>query len=266
MITSNPKHSEIVLVDSLIVPSMNMKSRPKKAMNFISVFRPLYYLSRVWSLASFSIATNSNGELHSPKIHLFDGLWLSTNILIYLLFAYEALNMQKSSEENLSERTWVLMVSVHLLELFGSIYGILVIIMNVRNRFKLISLVNLYLRFDKEVFIYVWLTTLSLQWRFHFSPQMIKWKVHFDYEHDHRRTKLICIASMILIVLFPSVSLYVRKKSSWQCYLTHQLVFHYCLLLFQLAVRLIPCLLYTIFIHNLQKRYEALNLLLRYGI
>lgn len=122
-------------------------------MNFGSVFRPLYYLSRMWGLASFSIDTNSNGELRSPKIHLHDGLWFSTTIIIYSLFVYDALSSYKPSEEILSQKTWVMMVSAHLLELFGSVYGIVGIIMNVRNRFNLVNLVNMYIRFDKEVFM-----------------------------------------------------------------------------------------------------------------
>lgn len=45
------------------------------------------------------------------------------------------------------------MVSARLLELFGSMYGILAIIMNLCNRFNLINMVNMYVRFDKKVFI-----------------------------------------------------------------------------------------------------------------
>lgn len=98
MITFNQKHSNIVLVDNLIVSTMNMKKRQKKVMNFGSVFRPLYYLSRIWGLASFSIDTNSNEELQNPKIHLKDVVWFSTNILIFSLFVYLTLNAYKPSK------------------------------------------------------------------------------------------------------------------------------------------------------------------------
>lgn len=270
MTTFNQKHSNIVLVDNLIVSLMDMKRRHKKQMNFGTVFRPLYYLSRMWGLASFSIGTNSNGELQPPKIRLHDGLWLSATIMIYSLFVYNTLSSYRPSKINLSQKTWVMMVSSHLLELFGSIYGIFGIIMSVSNRFKLISMVKLLTRFDREVFIEVKLTSPFTNLHNHnsylsFSQKMTKLKVYFDYEHSYRRIKMYCIASLLLIVVFPSVSLFVRMKYSGKSYTTDQTLLMFCLISFQLSGRIIPCLLYTVFLHTAYKRYLALNIFLRYG-
>lgn len=151
MITGNRKNSEIVLVNNLIEYSMPSKKNGTKITNFGSVFRPLHYCSRIWGLASFSIVTNSNGEFQKPKIHLFDGLWFLASIGIYCLFIEATLNKFKISKENLKRETWILILSARLMELFTYVYGILIIIMNMCNRFKLIDMVKMCNCFDKEV-------------------------------------------------------------------------------------------------------------------
>lgn len=93
----------------------------------------------------------------------------------------------------------------------------------------------------------------------------MKLKVYFDYEHSYRRTKLFCIVSLLAIGMFPSMSLFVRIQYSGKGYTAVQLLFIFCLMSFQLSVRTIPCLVYAVLLHNLYKRYRALNILLRYG-
>lgn len=151
MITLNRNHSKIVLVDNLIESSMTSKKSGTEIMNFGSVFRPLYYLSRIWGLAPFSITTNSNGEVQKPKIHFFDGLLFLISFCVYFLFTNSALTKFEASKEYLKKETWILILCTRSLEVFTYVYGILTIIMNVCNRFKLINMVNMYTRFDREV-------------------------------------------------------------------------------------------------------------------
>lgn len=184
MITHNRKNSKIVLVDNLIVSSMNMKRKYSRIKNFASVFRPLYYLSRVWGLASFSILTKLNGELQNPKIHLHDGLWISATITLYSLFAYNTLKTFVPSEENVNEKTFVMMVSARLMDLFGFIYGIWGIMWNLRHRFKFINMVNMFTRFDREVLAYAY-----------FSEGQISAKRPKNLAQKPKKTKRIHIES-----------------------------------------------------------------------
>lgn len=146
MITCNPKHSQIVLVNNLIKSSLPLKESGIKITNFGSVFRPLHYLSRISGIAPFSIVTNSNGDVQKPKIHIHDGLLFLTMICIYGLFSIHSYN-----RFNLSGKSYLLYLCAYLFETFTFAYGILMVIMNVCNRFKLIEMLKTYIRFDKEV-------------------------------------------------------------------------------------------------------------------
>lgn len=175
MIGHHRKHSKIVLFNHLIVSSTKMKIRCSRPTNCSSVFQPLYLLSRVWGLAPFSIVTNSNGEVRSPKIGLHDGLQFSTMMVFYSFFVYNNLNTFEPSEENRNEKTWVLMLSGRLLELLGFLYGISAIIMNVRNRSKIINKVKLLTRFDREVFLHQ-LHNINILITFLFLQRWKNWK------------------------------------------------------------------------------------------
>lgn len=152
MITLTRKYTKIVLVNNLIESSMTVNSKESKTMNFGSVFRPLYHLSRVWGLAPFSIASNPNGELQNPKIGFSDGVWLLTTILIYLSFASYSLNAFQTARKTLNRGTWILILCARILALFAFVYGILTIIISLCNRFKLINIVKMFARFDEEVY------------------------------------------------------------------------------------------------------------------
>lgn len=130
---------------------MALKSTPTKMMSFGSVFRPLHYLARIWGLVPFSIATNSNGELQNPKIHLYDGLWLLTTVLLYMSFLNYAWNALNYDRKISIRNTWILILCARLLAVFAFVYGILTTIINMCNRYKLISLVKMCTRFDEEV-------------------------------------------------------------------------------------------------------------------
>lgn len=100
---------------------------------------------------------------------------------------------------------------------------------------------------------------------FFFSPKMAKSKVYFDYEHDYHRTKLFCIASTVLIVLFPVIGAVANIEFGGKNISIFEIIYVCGFISFQISTHTIQGLLYTILLKNLQKRYEALNSLLRYG-
>lgn len=153
MFTLNRKHPKIVLVNNLIQTSMkgSLKIIQMKIMSFGSVFRPLHRLARIWGLAPYSIAADSNGELLNSKIHLYDGLWLLTTVLLYLAFLNYSVDAFNVDRKALHRETWILILCARLLAIFAFLYGILSIIINMCNRFKLMNMVKMYTRFDEEV-------------------------------------------------------------------------------------------------------------------
>lgn len=85
--------------------------------------------------------------------------------------------------------------------------------------------------------------------------------VYFDYKRDSRRTQLFCIASMIIILVFPIFVMY-----SFIQYRSHPLIelINFCWTRsLQHSTYIISILSYTVLLHNLCERYESLNLLLK---
>lgn len=153
MITLNHKYSKIVLVNNLIQSAMedSLKISQLKLMSFGSVFRPLHCLARSWGLAPFSIAIDSNGELQRPKIHLCDGLWAFAITLLYASFVNYSVEAFNFARTCLDKETWILILCARILTIFAFVYGILTIIINLCNRFKLINMIKMFVRFDEEV-------------------------------------------------------------------------------------------------------------------
>lgn len=85
--------------------------------------------------------------------------------------------------------------------------------------------------------------------------------VYFNYKHDHRRIKLLCIASMTIILVFPinimNTFIQYRSRSTavWIDFCSTRSLQH--------STYVISSLSYTILLHNLFKRYKSLNSLLR---
>lgn len=156
MITPDRKQLKFELDDHVIKPAMPLKRRDMKAMSFGSVFRPLYYSSRIWGLAPFSIATNANGEIQKPKIRLCDGLCFLATIYVHLCLMDSVWNKFNTTKEKRQKGTWILLISARAMEIFTFGYGILTVSMNICNRFNLIAIVKMFIRFDREVcLIYV---------------------------------------------------------------------------------------------------------------
>lgn len=147
MITLNQKHAKTVLVDNLIEYSLAFKRTDSKVMNFGVLFRPLYYLSRIWGLAPFSITTNSNGEIKKTKIRIRDVLIFLISIIIHLLFSFISHKRYK-----LLEKPTTLDLCIYLFEIFSFAYGTLLAIMNACSRFKMIDMLKMFNSFDKKVY------------------------------------------------------------------------------------------------------------------
>lgn len=146
MIAFNPKYSKTVLVDNLIEYSLTLKTKDSENMSFGQLFRPIYYLSRIWGLAPFSITTNSNGDIKKTRIRIRDVLFFLISIIIHLLFSFISHNRYK-----LIAKPNTLDLCVYLFEIFSFAYGTLLAIMSLCSRSKLIEMLKMFNSFDKKV-------------------------------------------------------------------------------------------------------------------
>lgn len=85
--------------------------------------------------------------------------------------------------------------------------------------------------------------------------------VYFNYKCDIQRTRLFCITSMIIVLIFPIIAMnsFIQNRGHPMIVL---IIFCSTRVL-QHSTYIISVLLYTILLHNLCMRYESLNLLLK---
>lgn len=269
MIFDNPKQSKLELVDNVIEPSTTLKRKCIKTLNFGSVFCPLYCLSRIWGLAPFTIVKSSNGEVQNPKLRLRDVLWFLVMVCGQLYFMQKSWANFNTSSIKIKKETWILIISARGMEIFAFAYGIATIFMNICNRFKVINIIKMFIHFDREVCWFnfspcspfsVWSFCTIYGFRY---LKMAKINVRFNYSHDCRRTTLLCFAAMTYIVVFPIIS-----KSTYAYFCGYEgisrLLSYWCSEAVYFSTHVVPCLMYTILLHNLHKRYKSLNSVLRY--
>lgn len=146
MFTLNQKYSKTVLVDNLIEYSLAFEKKDTKVMDFGLLFRPIYYLSRIWGLAPFSIITHSNRAIKKTKIRLRDVLFFLFSIVINLSFSFISYKRYK-----LLEKPDTLELCIYLFEIFSFAYGTLLAIMNVCCRTLWIDMLKMFNRFDRKV-------------------------------------------------------------------------------------------------------------------
>lgn len=115
--------------------------------NFALSFRPIYYCSRVFGLMPFTIIYDSNDNVQKPKVGLLDSLWFLISICSYLIMAY--ISCQRSAiYQNIP---YVFSFGVFMIFLSSQIFGALIIVMDMCNRFRLVDILKKIVIFDKEV-------------------------------------------------------------------------------------------------------------------
>lgn len=125
----------------MVHPSVGNRIHVEK-LNFAYSFRPVYYFLQLFGLWSFSIISDSNGEIKMCKVTKFDGLWFIISLCTSMFMAFLVKNYAIATP----------------MYVFGIIFGMLCciyssteIIVNMWNRYKLITILKKLTIFDKEV-------------------------------------------------------------------------------------------------------------------
>lgn len=117
------------------------KAQPE-AFNFMKSFRPVYYFSRLIGLMPFTINCDSNGEVQRSAITKSDGVWLVISISIYSLIPFYI--------KVVPGPVFVVILG-HIFAIFGSVYSVLTIVVDMCNRSKFIEILRRITAFDKMV-------------------------------------------------------------------------------------------------------------------
>lgn len=118
-------------------------------LNFAITFRPIYYFLRLFGFMPFTIVYDSKGEVQAARITARDILWLLISLCAYLL----AFNGSKIWENPylLHKYSTVFIYVIKLYDISEILFGIIGIVMDLCNRFKLIDIMRTLNQFDKEV-------------------------------------------------------------------------------------------------------------------
>lgn len=120
---------------------------PVKRINFLYIFRPIYYFSRISGLMPFSITYGANGEVQRPKITILDGIWFVISIFVNSLQVYLTLRVMFVKQ---TSPTFVMILGNTFL-LMTTIYGVGAVAMDMCNRFKFIEILKSLAIFDNQV-------------------------------------------------------------------------------------------------------------------
>lgn len=116
--------------------------------NFAYCFRPFYYVSRIFGYMPYSIIFDSNDAIYRPAIRVFDILWFIIAIFVYSSMII--INYVQTSNISFTSSK-VLICSSQLILFLSIVFGLLVILIDILNRFKFVDILNKFIRIDEKV-------------------------------------------------------------------------------------------------------------------
>lgn len=122
-----------------------------KIINFIDIFRPVYYFLRFCGQMPFSIVQSSNSEIFlQPRVNKRDALWFLISMCLYTIATWRTFGkLTAKLYEN--EIVCVLFTGNSLLHVVTMMFGIVKLFMDMYNRRKLVNILNKFTQFDQEV-------------------------------------------------------------------------------------------------------------------
>lgn len=121
-----------------------------KKNNFFYSFRPIYYFSRAFGFMPFSIVCDSNGGIQGPVVRSVDIFWFIFWILLYLFSAVLSFKSAQYPQNTDHTESGILIGADYFILISGLIFGALIIVMDMCNRFKLVGILKNIKTFDEE--------------------------------------------------------------------------------------------------------------------
>lgn len=122
-----------------------------KKLNFASSMWPIYYFCRIFGLLPFSVKFDTNGEVQRVRVSAFDVSWFAITICFYLILA--VLYVQRIVIHQDPSASHILFFGDSIFNLIGLMFGPLMIILDMCNRFKIIFILKGFSTFGKEVIV-----------------------------------------------------------------------------------------------------------------
>lgn len=143
----------MVQVCSTKIPSgfdVNGKNH-SRVINFVDIFRPVYYFLRFCGQMPFSIVPSlHSGALLQPRVNKRDAIWFFISMCLYTAMAWRTFyKLTAKLDEN--KIVCVLFTGNSLLHVMTMVFGVVKLVMDMCNRYKLVRILNKFSQFDQEV-------------------------------------------------------------------------------------------------------------------
>lgn len=117
--------------------------------SFVYGFQPAYNFSRIFGLTPFSIVCDAKGEVQKFKVRVFDAVWFLISMGIYSAIAFLVYQSIEIAQD--SDGISILMVGDDLLLLANLISVLLIIGVEMCNRFQMVNILWNFTDFDAKV-------------------------------------------------------------------------------------------------------------------
>lgn len=241
--------------------------------SFLFTLRPVIHFSRLFGLISYSIVQEPNGEIREPKVTKCGAFWFVSSMALCLSMAY----INHINSPSLSNSvSFILHMGLHLLVFFEMIFGVIVLLFDMCNRFKTVAILKTFTNFDTEVSLFektvinvlnvIYFNLFYFQMICISSTQMVDTTFQFDYKKSNRFNWICCIClsiATITILGVPSIVFFFDESHD----ISFLNILHfYSRILFGTSVSTVPLLLYIVLLRNLRQRFQMINTLLRFNI
>lgn len=119
--------------------------------NFLYSFRPVYYFSRVFGFMPFTMVCGSNGTIQGPAVRLLDIFWFLISICLYISSALLSFQNAQFPKNFDNTESLILITADYFILLSGLAFGVVVIVMDMFNRYKFVEILQNINTFDAEV-------------------------------------------------------------------------------------------------------------------
>lgn len=143
--------SEISFTNKIQVIAESPEVRGHHRNDFVSSFRLIHIVSRIFGLMPFSIVCQANGDIDRPTVTKFDILWFLISMCVYSfgIFTLSQLIFPRGSNIYAS---YLVVLSDNITITLGLVLGFFAIVFDMNNRSKLVGIVKKISIFDKKVF------------------------------------------------------------------------------------------------------------------
>lgn len=117
-------------------------------LNVYRIIYPVYILTRLFGLASFTVECDSLKSNILAYVSFFDFTWFLTTVFIYAAIAIFCI-MQTTS--NLTSDSYIMTIGSNLFLIFGYLMATVSVIIDMTNRNRIVQFMNILNEFDQKV-------------------------------------------------------------------------------------------------------------------